>query len=83
MSWAIYYCGCKKIVKLIYTPHTTYEGDEALILDFIFYHDALYNFSIRHWYPQNIRYVRLADEEKVVSKAASSPLRQIVCCLST
>jgi hypothetical protein len=78
LSWAIFFCGCKKIVNLVHTPHTTYEGDPAVILDWIFYHDTLYKFSIRHWYPKQTQQILLAAQEKVVSKAIFSPLRQVV-----
>lgn len=49
-----------------------------MILDWIFYHDTLYKFSVRHWYPKQRQQILLAQQRKVVSKAVFSPLRQIV-----
>ncbi|AEO65613.1 uncharacterized protein THITE_2112764 [Thermothielavioides terrestris NRRL 8126] len=78
LHWTIFFCGCKKILNLFHVPHTTYEGDPALILDWIFYHDTLYKFSERHWYPRHPRLVQLAKQEKIISKAKLSPMRHII-----
>lgn len=66
----------------MHTQHATYEGDCALILDWILYHDTLYRFSVRHWYPRGADQVMLAAQEKIVSKAVFSPMRQLVCLSS-
>ncbi|KAL2131632.1 hypothetical protein VTI74DRAFT_4786 [Chaetomium olivicolor] len=80
LSWAVLFQGCKKIVDLVSnTPQATYEGDPALILDWIFYHETLYKFSIRHWLPKQDQQIRLAEREKIVSnKTVFSPMRQII-----
>ncbi|KAK0707352.1 fungal-specific transcription factor domain-containing protein [Lasiosphaeris hirsuta] len=78
LNWAIFFCGCKKIVNMVHTPHATYEGDPALILDWIFYHDTMYKFSIRHWDQRQDEQIALAAQEKIVSKAVFSPMRQII-----
>lgn len=61
-------------------PNHTYHGDQALILDWIFYHDVMYKFSIRHWRDKNPDQIALAGQKKVISKPASSD-RQMVCSL--
>jgi hypothetical protein len=58
--------------------HDTYVGDNALIMDWIFYHDTTYKFSIRHWEPKNEDQISLAAQKKIISKAVFSPERQIV-----
>ncbi|KAK3315690.1 fungal-specific transcription factor domain-containing protein [Apodospora peruviana] len=73
MSWAIFFCGTKKIANLLHRPHSTYEGDSALILDWIFYHDTLYKFSIRHWVRKQDQQIQLAAQEKIISKGVFSP----------
>ncbi|KAK0710308.1 fungal-specific transcription factor domain-containing protein [Lasiosphaeria miniovina] len=78
LSWAIFFCGVKKIANLVHRPHTTYEGDPALILDWVFYHDTFYKFSIRHWPKKQDQQVQLAAEEKIISKAVFSPMRQTI-----
>ncbi|KAK3361387.1 fungal-specific transcription factor domain-containing protein [Lasiosphaeria ovina] len=78
LSWAIFFCGVKKIANLVHRPHTTYEGDPALILDWVFYHDTFYKFSIRHWPNKEDQQVQLAAQEKIISKAVFSPMRQII-----
>ena len=58
--------------------HTTYHGDEALILDWIFYHDTMYKFSIRHWIDKDKEQAELAGLAKVISKSTFAPERQTV-----
>lgn len=63
---------------MITKQHDTYFGDEAMIIDWIFYHDAMYKFSIRHWQKRNADQIHLAEQKKVLSKAVFSPERQTV-----
>jgi hypothetical protein len=56
----------------------TYWGDEATILDWIFYHDAMYKFSIRHWMDKNEDQILLAAQKKITSKAVFAPERRNV-----
>ncbi|KAK3381160.1 fungal-specific transcription factor domain-containing protein [Podospora didyma] len=77
-SWDMFFSGAKKIANLIHRPDMTYDGDPALILDWIFYHDTLYKFSIRHWAKREEDQVMLAAQEKIVSKAVFSPMRQLI-----
>ena len=74
----MFFSGAKKIANLVHQPNMTYDGDPALILDWIFYHDTLYKFSIRHWVKKQDDQVMLAAQEKIVSKAVFSPMRQMV-----
>ena len=77
-SWAVFFCGTKRIAKLVTQQDDTYFGDEALIMDWIFYHDTMYKFSIRHWDDKNRDQVELAAQKKIISKAVFSPERQMV-----
>jgi len=72
----MFMCGCKQIARRIHQPNNTYDGDAALIMDWVFYHDVLYKFSIRHWSHRVQDQVLLAADEKIISKAVFSPLRQ-------
>ena len=74
----MFFCGTKAIARRVTQPHDTYYGDEALVLDWIFYHDAVYKFSIRHWMNKNDDQIQLAGQQKVISKAVFAPERQIV-----
>lgn len=81
-AWGIFFTGSKQIARFHHVPHKTYDGDPALVLDWLFYHDTMHKFSLRHWRPQDGRaqsYLVSQDTGKVVSKAVFSPLRQIVC----
>ncbi len=66
--------------KMIYGDET-YEGDLAMLLDWVFYHDVLYKFSIRHWTQRVEEQRQLAKEPKMISKEMYSPLRSVVCIL--
>lgn len=80
-AWGIFFTGSKQIARFNHVPHKTYDGDPALVLDWLFYHDTMHKFSLRHWHPQDgrgQRYLASRDNDKVVSKAVFSPLRQIV-----
>lgn len=78
LNWAIFFCGTKRLANMITKQHDTYFGDEAMIIDWIFYHDAMYKFSIRHWRKRNSDQIHLAAQKKVLSKAVFSPERQTV-----
>lgn len=78
LSWSIFFCGTKKIASSITKKHDTCFGDEALMMDWILYHDVMYKFSIRHWASKNEDQVSLAAQMKVISKAIFSPERQAV-----
>ncbi len=67
--------GCKKIALSVHREGNTYDGDAALILDWVFYHDVLYKFSIQHWDRKAAQQTSLAGDKKIVSKAVFSPLR--------
>ncbi|KAH8203323.1 hypothetical protein TruAng_002519 [Truncatella angustata] len=78
LGWSIFFCGTKTIARLVTQLHGTHYGDEALILDWIFYHDAMYKFSIRHWIKKDDDQTQLAGLTKVISKAIFAPERQTV-----
>ncbi|KAL6875812.1 fungal-specific transcription factor domain-containing protein [Trichoderma longibrachiatum] len=78
LSWSIFFCGTKRIVNLVTKTDDTFFGDEALIIDWIFYHDVMYKFSIRHWREKNSDQILLASQRKVLSKAVFSPERQVI-----
>ncbi|KAK0617617.1 fungal-specific transcription factor domain-containing protein [Immersiella caudata] len=76
INCSVFLCGSKQLASSIHTAHENYEGDCAMILDWIFYHDTMYKFSARHWHAK--RCESPTDTGAVVSKAAFSPMRQIV-----
>lgn len=82
LSWSIFFCGCKRIANMVHQPNKTYDGDWALILDWVFYHDAMYKFSICHFVQRIPDQVALARDAKIVSKAVFSPQRHVVSCMN-
>jgi hypothetical protein len=49
LSWAPYVCNAKVAAGHVYTSDRRYEGDVRILLEWIFYHDALSRFSASHW----------------------------------
>lgn len=78
LSSAIYFCGCKRIALSVHREHTDYEGDMALLLDWILYHDTMYKFSIHHWAKRLPQQQMVGDGPKIMSKPIFSPLRHVV-----
>lgn len=79
MSWAVYFNGAKQIADTVYKAGENYDGDPALLMDWIFSHCTMYQFSVFHWTRQDYPQEWLAKQRRMVSKPVSSPMRQIVC----
>ncbi len=62
----------------IFQEHRDYQGDLALVLDWIFYHDTMYKFSIHHWAQRTAQQEMIKNGPKLLSKAVFSRLRHIV-----
>ncbi|KFX91311.1 hypothetical protein V490_05979 [Pseudogymnoascus sp. VKM F-3557] len=75
LSWTIFFCGTKRIANLVTEKDDTYFGEKALLMDWIFYHDVMYKFSIRHWDNKNSDQIELAGQRKLISKAVFAPER--------
>ncbi|KIW16545.1 hypothetical protein PV08_03733 [Exophiala spinifera] len=77
-TWTGSFCGSKKLAKLSYEYDEAYEGDIALVLDWLFYHNVMYKFTMRHWGQRNSEQEDLAREPTIISKDLFSPKRHIV-----
>ncbi|KAB5578900.1 hypothetical protein GE09DRAFT_1091434 [Coniochaeta sp. 2T2.1] len=82
LSWSIFFCGTKTIAGGVTRTNDTYYGDRALLLDWIFYLDTMYKFSIRHWRDKNSDQIQLAGQKKIISKAIFAPERQLIVSTS-
>ncbi|KAL7947567.1 fungal-specific transcription factor domain-containing protein [Trichoderma barbatum] len=78
IGWSIFFCGTKRIANQVTQTHDTYFGDRALLMDWIFYYDVMYKFSIQHWKNKNNEQIELAKQKKIISKAIFAPERQVV-----
>ena len=78
LNWAVFFCGTKRLVNLVHQTGKSYDGDVALIIDWVFYHDAMYKFSILHWQQRRPQHMWLAQQRKIISKTDTSPLWQTV-----
>jgi hypothetical protein len=45
----VYLCGAKKIIDASSTTIELYKDESAVLMDWIYYHEVVSEFSIRHW----------------------------------
>jgi hypothetical protein len=53
-QWEIYAGGAKTVARQIYRKEKVHEGDALAMLNWMFYHDALFRFGARHWRRSNV-----------------------------
>lgn len=78
LSWAVFFCGTKRLANMVHQPEVDYDGDLALMIDWIFYHDTMYKFSIVHFTQRVHQHLWLAQQRKIISKADLPHMRQLV-----
>lgn len=47
--WRLYLCGAKKIIHAAASAAKLHHHDTAILMDWIYYHEVMSEFSIRHW----------------------------------
>ncbi|CAM1501635.1 Fc.00g036190.m01.CDS01 [Cosmosporella sp. VM-42] len=77
-NWSIYFDGCLMIINSNCQKHQTFEGDEATLLDWVFYHSVMYKFSVTHWLQRTRQQEAIIKREMVVSNPIFSPQRHII-----
>nr|WNZ75300.1 hypothetical protein [Trichoderma harzianum] len=78
LRWAIFFSGTKRILDTIYNPEETYEGNAAIIMDWILYCSTMYKFSVLHWLRIDELQTWLERQKKVISKPLHSARRQFI-----
>ncbi|KAL7930223.1 fungal-specific transcription factor domain-containing protein [Trichoderma chlorosporum] len=78
LRWAIFFSGTKRIMDTVYNPGEIYEGDAAIIMDWIFYYSTMYKFGVLHWLRRDELQTWLARQRKLISKPIHSPARQFI-----
>ena len=84
-DWATHVCNAKKAARYVYSLDRSYTGDVRILLEWMFYHDAVSRFSAGHWSHRSEgmiacsndhqvrRALQLCDEsEKIVATAGCS-----------
>ncbi|AEO64645.1 uncharacterized protein THITE_2086135 [Thermothielavioides terrestris NRRL 8126] len=61
-DWTRYLCGVKGLIRATGLDSAPYDDDLAALLDWVYYHDVLARFSLRHWHRES------------ASKSSRSPL---------
>ncbi|KAL6889162.1 fungal-specific transcription factor domain-containing protein [Trichoderma evansii] len=72
LRWAIFFSGTKRIVDTIYIPGKAYEGDSAIMMDWIFYYYTMCKFSVLHWLRKDEQQTWIARQRKIMSKPPHS-----------
>ncbi|ETS04882.1 hypothetical protein M419DRAFT_33640 [Trichoderma reesei RUT C-30] len=52
--WRLYLCGAKKIIYAASQSRTLYRHDSGILMDWIYYHEVMSEFSLRHWAERSI-----------------------------
>lgn len=47
--WTFYLCGAKKIIAASAETVQLYKDESAILMDWIYYHEVISEFSLRHW----------------------------------
>lgn len=47
------------------------DGENAVLLDWVFYHNVLYKFSLQHWQKRTPEMVAIAQRDMLIAKIVS------------
>lgn len=48
-SWTFYLCGAKRVIAASAETVQLYKDESAILMDWIYYHEVISVFSLRHW----------------------------------
>jgi hypothetical protein len=65
LDWAQQVCNAKIAAGHVYSLDRRYEGDIRILLEWIFYHDALARFSVNHWSQRNAGMLACMEDHRV------------------
>ncbi|KAH0525742.1 hypothetical protein TsFJ059_009162 [Trichoderma semiorbis] len=69
--WSVHFDGCMTIVKSSYHGRREADGENAVLLDWVFYHNVLYKFSLQHWQKRTPEMVAIAQRDMLIAKSVS------------
>ncbi|KAK1241967.1 hypothetical protein MKX07_007790 [Trichoderma sp. CBMAI-0711] len=70
--WSVHFDGCMTIVKSSYQGLKVNEGEHATLLDWVFYHNVLYKFSLQHWQRRTPEMAAIAQRDMRISRIVST-----------
>ncbi|KAH0499795.1 hypothetical protein TgHK011_006961 [Trichoderma gracile] len=70
--WSVHFDGCMTIVKSSYQGLRVNEGEHATLLDWVFYHNVLYKFSLQHWQRRTPEMAAIAQRDMRISRIVST-----------
>ncbi|UKZ52978.1 hypothetical protein TrVGV298_006764 [Trichoderma virens] len=70
--WSVHFDGCMTIVKSSYQGRGEREGEHATLLDWVFYHNVLYKFSLQHWQRRTPEMAAIAQRDMLIAKIVSA-----------
>ncbi|KAL7935918.1 fungal-specific transcription factor domain-containing protein [Trichoderma chlorosporum] len=72
--WSVHFDGCMTIVKSSYQGRRENEGEYAVLLDWVFYHNVLYKFSLQHWQRRTPEMAAIARRDMLIARIIHSTL---------
>ncbi|KAF2185249.1 hypothetical protein K469DRAFT_165051 [Zopfia rhizophila CBS 207.26] len=72
-EWAADICYAKTAVIATYAPDKSYQGDPAIVLDWVYYYDVLSKFSVRHFDRRYARQLICAKKKQIMLTEMNSP----------
>jgi hypothetical protein len=59
------------IVKSSYQGRRENEGEHGVLLDWVFYHNVLYKFSLQHWQQRTPQMSAIAQRDMLIARIVS------------
>ncbi|KXX75786.1 hypothetical protein MMYC01_207443 [Madurella mycetomatis] len=81
-EWTWYLRGVKHIIQAAGLTNTRQDNDLAMLLDWVYYHDVLARFSLRHWHREPAGNPRIAPGIRAEVSHAAPPSLALIGLLS-
>ncbi|RAO66830.1 uncharacterized protein BHQ10_002842 [Talaromyces amestolkiae] len=78
MNWVVYFDGARRIAEKAYKGGGDNGCDAQLLMDWVFSHCTMYQFSFFYWVRREYPQAWLARQRRLVHTSVSSPLRQVI-----
>src|ERR1700712_3004109 len=77
-QWAFHACDAKQVANQVFYQEQVYDGESAIMLDWLLYHDVLSKISFRYWKPRTSGQAECVNNELIRNRALLLPRRSKV-----
>ena len=81
-QWAVHACDAKITGKQVFYLEQAYDGESAIVLDWLLYHDVMSKFSSQLWIQRTTGHEECAQDDQIRKRALLLPRRSKVYYLS-